>query len=529
MKNLRQLIIVIVFFLAGHVAIQGQFINEQGLKFVKLFGWIDSYYVDTVNLSSFSDDVIRELLHKLDPHSAYLTKEEVKEANEQLQGNFEGIGITFNVLNDTIFVVSTVADGPSAKVGVKAGDRIIEIDTKNVAGVGISNREILSQLKGKKGTSVTIKIIRRGEGKPLNFTIVRDKIPINSVDAHYIVDRNTGYIKLSRFSITTMSEILEILAEFKNERIENLIIDLSGNGGGYLDVAVSLADELLEPDKLIVFTKGVHSEKKEYYSTINGVFEKGKLVIIIDENSASASEIVAGAIQDWDRGIVVGRRSFGKGLVQRPFNFPDGSVARLTVARYYTPSGRLIQKSYSGGFEAYSNEVRDRFVKNNKTDSTKIADSLKYYTLMRKRPVYGGGGITPDIHVPVDTTGNTSFYRKVMNKGIVSDFALIYVDTHREKLHKQYPTFRDFKINFKVDAALQKEFLQYAQKNTDQINQEEFERAKEIISRIIKANIASDIWGQNEFYEIVNTGEASFSKALEIINNWDNYLSLITP
>jgi carboxyl-terminal processing protease len=405
------LCVITCLFLA--VPIQAQLFNEEGLKFMRLFDWLKNRYVDSINVEKFSDEIIREALHKLDPHSVYLTKEDVAEMNEPLEGNFEGIGVTFQVLDDTIYIISPIAGGPSESVGIKAGDRIMEIGNENFAGVGITAKQVVSKLKGKKGSVVRISIRRNGEDKLLPFAVTRDKIPIYSIDAAYKVNLSTGYIRLSRFSHSTDEELTEALSRFKKENISDIILDLSGNGGGYFDVAISMADEFLDTGKLIVYTQGIHSQRKDYFSSSKGLFEAGKLVIIIDEGSASASEILAGAIQDWDRGLIVGRRSFGKGLVQSQFSLPDESAVRLTIARYYTPTGRLIQKPYTNGYNEYSNELTRRFKQGElyHKDSIHFPDSLKYYTLTRKRLVYGGGGIMPDIFVPVDTSYFSAYYR----------------------------------------------------------------------------------------------------------------------
>lgn len=502
----------------------GQLFNEEGLKFMKLFEWIKSRYVDTVNIGKFSDDIMRESLHKLDPHSVYFTRDEVKEMNEPLEGNFEGIGVNFNILNDTLYIISVIAGGPSEKVGIKAGDRIIKIDGENIAGIGLTNKQVTSKLKGKKGTIVNVLIKRRDVKELIPFAITRDKIPIYSIDATYSINSNMGYIKLSRFSHTTMAELTTALSQFKKEKITNLIIDLSGNGGGYFDVAISMADEFLEKNKLIVFTQGAHAEKKEYFSTSKGLFEKGKLVVIIDEGSASASEIFAGAIQDWDRGIIVGRRSFGKGLVQSQFIFPDESVVRLTVARYYTPVGRLIQKPYNGGYSEYSKEVNKRYKRGEllNKDSIHFSDSLRYYTLTKKRKVYGGGGIMPDIFVPIDTSRYSDYYRKLLANGIINKFVIQYVDKNRESIRAKYTDFKIFKDKFVVDDSLYKDLIRFAEEKSIAYVALEFDNSKQSMANLIKASIARNIWSNNEFIEIFNENDVSVQKAIEVINNWDN-------
>jgi carboxyl-terminal processing protease len=467
------------------------------------------------------------MLKKLDPHSAYISKEEAEEMNEPLIGNFEGIGVTFNIFHDTIMIVLPSPGGPSEKLGIRAGDRIVKIEDKNVAGIGITTKQVFSKLRGKKGTIVKVDIKRRGVNELISFVITRDKIPIYSIDASYKVDTTTGYIRLSRFSATTVGEISEVLKGFRKDGVANIILDLSGNGGGYLDAAVSLADEFLDVDKLIVYTLGVHSLRRDYFATTNGLFQSGKLVIIIDEGTASASEIVAGAIQDWDRGIIVGRRSFGKGLVQNSFNFSDGSQLRLTIARYYTPTGRLIQKPYSDGYEEYSNDLNNRFSHGEllNKDSIHFANASKYYTLMRKRPVFGSGGIMPDVFVPIDTTDYTPSYQKMVAKGILNDFVLNFVDQNRERLKKQYPDFYNFKNNFNVDTALLQQLIVFAANKSLTFKEADLEKSKHLLLITLKASIARDLWGSGEFYEILNFANPSYNKALEVLGTWDSYFS----
>ena len=522
----RILFISFLLLLIGSTAVKAQLFNEQSLKIFKLFNWIDSYYVDSVNLDKISEEVMRNMLQKMDPHSAYISKEEVAEMNEPLQGNFEGIGVTFNILNDTILIVSPIVGGPSEKLGIRAGDRIILIDNVNVTGKDISNKKVFSKLRGKKGTTVKVDIKRHELNQLIPFSIVRDKIPLQSVDASYKINSTTGYIRLSRFSSTSNAEIDRVLTKFKNEKIKNVILDLCGNGGGYLDVAVDLADDFLDANKMIVYTKGNHSEKKEYISTSKGLFEKGKLVLMIDEGSASASEILAGAIQDWDRGIIVGRRSFGKGLVQRPFTFPDGAMVRLTVARYYTPSGRLIQKPYNESYESYSDELSSRYRSGELLDKKKIIhpDSVKYFTLINKRVVYGGGGITPDVFVPLDTTAYTTYSRKLISGAVLNSFTLEYTDKSREFLLRKYADFTIFKSRYLTDDNLVSELVKFAEKQSITCSEAELSQSKPQIALLLKAYIARDLWGLSEFFEIYNSSNPGYVKAVEVINNWENYL-----
>lgn len=433
----------IFFFILLFITLNNVKVNAQTLEAQKIdavLQMINYAYVDTVNNKKITEDAIRAILKDLDPHSAYIPAEDLKDANEALVGNFEGIGIQFNILEDTIFVTNTIPGGPSEKVGILAGDRIVKIDTAVVAGIKIKNNDVLKKLRGNKGTKVTVGIMRRDEPGLLDFIITRDKIPLFSVDAAYEAAPGIGYIKISRFADSTVDEFQKALAKLKDKGIKSLVLDLSGNGGGYLNRAIELADEFVGDKKKIVYTQGAHAPMQESYATSAGGWEKGKLVVIIDEYSASASEIVTGAIQDWDRGLVVGRRSFGKGLVQKPLNLPDGSVIRLTIARYYTPSGRCIQKPYQKGEEDYELDIYNR-VKNGElysADSIHFDDSLKYFTNNR-RPVYGGGGIMPDVFVPADTMPVSTYSRDLQRKGITNEFTLSYVDRNRSKLMSAYP------------------------------------------------------------------------------------------
>ncbi|MBN1180744.1 MAG: S41 family peptidase [Bacteroidales bacterium] len=503
---------------------QAQF-SEQAFKFGKVLDWINHYYVDSVDQEALVEKAIVEMLQELDPHSVYYNKEEVKRMNEPLQGGFEGIGISFNILKDTLFVISTISGGPSEKVGIMAGDRILEVDGENIAGKGIDNSDVFRLLKGPKGTKVDVKIKRRNIRGLLDFTIVRDKIPIYSIDASYKIADGIGYIKLNRFAITTSSEFDEKIKELKKEGVQDLILDLSNNGGGYLEEAISLADQFLDGRKEILYTEGINSPRKEYMASVKGEFEEGRVIIIIDEGSASASEIVAGAIQDWDRGVVVGRRSFGKGLVQRPLMLPDGSMVRLTIARYYTPTGRLIQKSYENGVSDYNNDLINRYNSGelSSADSFHFPDSLKYYTLENKRVVYGGGGIMPDVFVPIDTTFITPYYRSLINKGILNSFVLEYVDKNRGDLTNTYENFDKFNASFQTDDELLSKLTAHGEENSLKFNQEEFETSKDHIRLLMKAYIARDLWNNNEFYIIFNSQEKVIQEALEILQSKNLY------
>ncbi len=522
--HIKQFIIIVILFILP-ARIYSQYLTEDIFKFSRALGYISSYYVDSVDSKQLVEDAIVNILKDLDPHSVYIPADEVKEMNEPLEGNFEGIGIQFNVLNDTLYVISPISGGPSEKVGIRAGDRIVEIDGENVAGIEISTKGVRDRLLGKKGTIVKVGVIRKLAEEILYFTIIRDKIPIYSVDAAYLVENEIAYIKINRFASTTMDEFTEKINSLKGQGAKSLILDLRGNGGGYLDKAIDLANQFLENGQLIVYTKGLQSARTESRSNGAGICKEGNVLVLIDEGSASASEIVSGAIQDWDRGIIVGRRSFGKGLVQKPMFLPDGSMIRLTVARYYTPTGRLIQKPYTNGYEEYEKELLNRYEHGEflNKDSIDLPDSLKYNTLKNNRIVYGGGGIMPDIFVPLDTTTVTGFYSKMVRQGALNSFVLEYIDKNRKKLISNYPDFKTFNENFKVTDKILKELIEHGTKNDIEAKDDEAKESKEYFLLIIKALIARDLWDMSEYFEIVNARDKGFKKAVEIMQNWDQY------
>lgn len=528
MRQIKYGVVFIILTLLFQVT-NAQVFNEQIYKFSKALGSISAFYVDSVNHDKLVEHAIVEMLKELDPHSVYINKDEVKAMNEPLEGNFEGIGVQFNLLDDTIFIISPISGGPSEKVGIVAGDRIVKINEERVAGVGITNTQVREKLMGEKGTKVTVTIKRRRENSFLDFTITRDKIPIYSLDAAYMVDNETGYIRLNRFAFTTVREFEEALGNLKKLRMKNLILDLRDNGGGYLQESISLADHFLDHDKMIVYTEGLNISKMDYLSSTGGDFTKGRLVVILNEGSASASEIVAGAIQDWDRGVIIGRRSFGKGLVQRPVNLPDGSMIRLTVARYYTPTGRLIQKPYDQGVDEYSLDGLRRY--NNgeyfNRESIQMPDSLKYYTINNKRPVYGGGGIMPDVFVPLDTTTLTIYYRDLIRRGVFNRFILSYVDLNREQLMSDYPDFQTYKKDFIVDESIINMLVEYGANDGVELNEEELRISLDMISNQIKALIARDMWDMTQYFEIINSRDSAFLKAMEIISNQRSYQAII--
>jgi carboxyl-terminal processing protease len=504
-------------------------VQKNQLKFGRLLRLVDSYYVDTTNVDELTENAIVHLLSELDPHSVYISKEEVQRMNEPLQGNFEGIGISFNIFKDTLLVTTTIPGGPSEKVGVRAGDRIVEVDGENIAGTGIKNSDVFDLLRGKKGTKVEIKVVRKSSDEMLEFKIIRDKIPINSLDASYMLDESTGYIKLNKFSATTTDEFTEAMNQLNQQNIENLILDLRGNGGGYLKTAIEISDQFLENNKLVVYTEGTNEPKREYNATTSGIFENGNLIVLVDESSASASEIVSGAVQDWDRGLVIGRRSFGKGLVQKPYFLTDGSVVRLTTAHYYTPSGRCIQKPYDNGTEDYRRDRFERMAAGEffSKDSIDLVDSLKYKTLINGRTVYGGGGVMPDIFVPMDTSSHFRYYNRLRRNQIVYNFVLDYVDKNRSKIKRQYTEFEDFNTKFEVTDDMVNTIVANGEKEGIEKNQESLDFTRGNMEREIKALIARDIFSRDDFYKIINEDDDAIRKALEVIKNQEQYNNLL--
>ena len=482
---------------------------------------VSNLYVDSVNEDKLVEDGIRGMIEKLDPHSSYLTAKEVKEANEPLQGNFEGIGVQFNMVEDTLLVVQTVSNGPSERVGILAGDRIVSVNDTAIAGVKMSKEEIMRRLRGPKGTVAMLGIVRRGIQEKLTFKVVRDKIPVHSIDAAYMVRPQVGYIRIGNFGATTHDEFCESLKKLQKEGMLSLILDLQENGGGYLHAAVQVAEEFLQADDLIVYTSGRRIQRTEYKARGGGLFTKGKVIVLVDSYTASAAEIVSGAIQDHDRGIVVGRRTFGKGLVQRPIDLPDGSMLRLTVAHYYTPSGRCIQKPYEkGNKKDYSEDMLHRLKSGElmSADSVHFADSLKFYTLKEHRVVYGGGGIMPDEFVPLDTTRYTPFHRELAAKSVIIDANLRYVDQHRKSLQQDYKTFDDYCQRFEVPQRVIDGIMAEAEKkNIKPKDEAERQRTLPYLRRQLKALIARDLWGMNEYFYIMGEANDALTKALSLL------------
>ena len=493
------------------------FRSSQFNKINDVVNYINQEYVDTVNQKRLVENTIEVMLRNLDPHSVYVSADDLQAMNEPLEGNFEGIGIEFHIQSDTIMVVSAVAGGPSEQLGIRSGDRIVQVNGKNVGGIGITNLQVTQQLRGASGSKVNVGILRRGANSLIEYTITRGKIPIQSVDVSYMLDQNTGYIKISHFAERTYEEYLEGFMKLKNEGMKNLVLDLRGNPGGYLKTAIQIADEFLSEKKLIVYTQGRSRPRETYYASGRGYFEKGQLVVLVDEGSASASEIVAGALQDQDRATVIGRRSFGKGLVQEQNEFSDGSAIRLTIARYYTPTGRSIQKPYVAGFEEYQHELFDRMKKGElgNTDSIKFPDSLRFITPAGKI-VYGGGGIMPDVFVPLDTTGTSTFYINANSKGLVTQFAYDYLDENRSSFER-YKAFTDFQKRFLITDEMYRHFIAFTMKNGVPKDEEGQKLSSRVIKTQLRALIARQIWKNNGFYPIIGEMDLTLKKAMELI------------
>jgi carboxyl-terminal processing protease len=490
--------------------------------------YIDGYYVDNPDLDALATEAIVAMLEKLDPHSTYITREDVADANQQIQGSFVGVGIRFQIVKDTLLVINTVEGGPSEKVGIMAGDQIIAVDGDTIAGVGLKNSDVRSRLLGEKDTRVQMAIKRRGQADLINFTVVRDKIIENSVVAAYMVDKKIGYIKLIRFSRNSWEEVQEAIAKLKKQGMEDLIVDLQDNGGGLLDVCAQIVDEFLDGNKLIVYSEGRRRPRKEYRATQKGSFDKGRLMILINENSASASEIFSGSIQDWDRGLVVGRRSFGKGLVQQPIALSDGSEMRLTIARYFTPSGRFIQKPYeNGNSEEYRKEKYNRYLSGemHTQDSIEFPDSLKYQTLEKKRTVYGGGGIMPDVFVAIDTTGINELFRVMVRNGYFNNFSVDQINANRAFYKTKFPSFQSFRSEFYkyFNSELEALFVDYVKKENVELEytEEEYQECRDLIAYRLKAAFASNLYGLSESYEVSNEFNNVLKRAVQILQTRD--------
>ena len=491
-------------------------------KLDELLDYVLREYVDTLNRDSLTDVTIETLLGNLDPHSAYIPASDLQATNEPLNGNFEGIGVEFNLLRDTIYVVTAIPGGPSEKAGLKSGDKIIFVDGKKVAGIKITNEMVFKYLKGKGGTIVKIGVLRYGTSNIEYFKITRGKIPIYSVDAAYMMDSITGFIKISRFASTTYQEFDNALSKLEKQGLKQLILDLRGNPGGFLDAAIDISDEFLPKGKMIVYTQGKNKPRQNSISSEKGRFEKQKLAILIDENSASASEIVAGAVQDNDRGVIIGRRSFGKGLVQEQTEFKDGSAIRLTIARYFTPSGRCIQKPYENGrIEDYYQDEMERYDTGElvNADSVKLNKKLKYTTPAGK-VVYGGGGIMPDYFIPIDTTKVSRYISELLYKNLINDFALEYVNKNRTQL--KYTSAKEFNQQFKVNTPLINELKSYANKNNIKSSASDLGKGLDLLSTHLKAYIAKDIFNQEAWFFVKNANDDACKKALLMLSKQKN-------
>ena len=509
-------------YLGKYLAVPNQYIQISNTgtrelpKLVELLNYLEFNYVDVIDLDSLQEEVITSTLESLDPHSSYIPIEELQDITESMQGNFEGIGVQFQIIKDTIVVISPISGGPSQRKGIQAGDKIVKVDTMNVAGVGFTNKDVLKTLKGDKGTKVLLFIKRKNVNRLLEFNITRDKIPITSVDVSYMVNDQVGYIKVNRFSGTTEEEFISALDGLKSKGMNKLILDLRSNPGGYLSAAINMVDEFLPKGKTVVYTEGSFRNKQIYKSSNYGRFKKEKLIVLIDEGSASASEIVAGAIQDHDRGAIIGRRTFGKGLVQEQNQMSDGAAFRLTTARYYSPSGRCIQKPYTKNTDGYYKESLDRYTNGElyHKDSIKIADSLKFYT-HEGRIVFGGGGISPDYFIPLDTAGRSDWLYDVLAENMINTFVFDYVDAHKKEL-KKYKSAADFDDKFKINDRIFNNFIEITKNKGIKGSIDEIETSKDWIHMRLKALIARNKWNDEGFYRTVNKDDRMMMKALDL-------------
>lgn len=505
--------------------VSSQAVNENTYKIGRTLGLIDAWYVDSTDINKLTETTIAEMLRTLDPHSVYISAKDVEEMNEPLNGNFEGIGIQFNLLRDTIIVIEPIAGGPSEKVGLLAGDRIVVINGEKVTGIGISTTGVRSRLMGMKGTKVNLGVFRKGEKEILDFTIIRDRIPINSLDAGYMLDKETGYVKLNKFAATTTKEFMNAVDSLRKKNMKNLVLDLRSNGGGYMVAATDVADKLFSDKKLLVYISGRKNPRQDYTSTGRGILSDTRIAVLTNEESASASEILAGAVQDWDRGVIVGRRTFGKGLVQNGFYLTDGSMIRLTIARYYTPTGRLIQSPYNEGYDKYFENFYKRYTDGElmTADSIHFPDSLKFKTLVNKRTVYSGGGIMPDIFVPADTSNYSDYYRSLIRKGILNSFTLEYSDKNRKKIAAEYKIFEDFIRKFNFSSEEVASLIKKAEESGVKYNEQQFSTSKAEILKVMKALIASNLWQTNEYFRIINENDPVIEKARQIISDKTAY------
>ena len=511
-------------FLPSHSQMRVNFSEDSPMRKLHIAEMaITNLYVDSVDERKLVEDAIRGMLEKLDPHSSYADPEEVKAMNEPLQGNFEGIGVQFNMVDDTLLVIQPVSKGPSEKVGIMAGDRIVSVNDTAIAGVKMAREEIMRRLRGPKGTKVDLGIVRRGVAETLKFTVKRDKIPVKSVDAVYMIRPGVGYIRIGNLGATTYGEFMRGLEQLRKEGMRDLILDLQDNGGGYLQAAVQVANEFLQKNELIVYTEGRQFPRMDYRARGNGDFREGRVLVLVNEFTASAAEIVSGAIQDHDRGTIIGRRTFGKGLVQRPVDLPDGSMIRLTIAHYYTPAGRCIQKPYTkGDIEDYALDFDKRLKHGELTcrDSIHFADSLRFYTLKERRPVYGGGGIMPDVFVPLDTLQYTKYHRQLVLKGIVINTDLRYIDNHRDQLRSLFPTFEAFRTGFQVPQALIDDVMKDGEKQGVKPEDDaEMQKTLPYLKAQLKALVARDLFDMSEYFQIINEESDIVKAAIKCLSS----------
>ena len=492
---------------------------------------ISSLYVDSVNEDKLVEEAIKGMLESLDPHSSYTDAKETKELEEPLQGEFSGVGIQFNMNKDTLYVIQTVPGGPSERVGVLAGDRIIYVNDTIIAGVKMKNSDIQKRLRGKKGTNVTIKVKRPGVKELITFRITRDNIPLHSIDAQYMLDERTGYLRISRFGAKTHEEMMDALKELKKQGMTQLIMDLSDNGGGYLNAAIDMCNEFLDRGQLMVYTEGDNSPRNEANANGWGEYQDLHMVVMVNQYSASAAEIFAGAMQDWDRAVIVGRRTFGKGLVQRPFKFEDGSMMRLTVARYYTPSGRCIQKPYNrGDKKAYEKELLERANEGEyySLDSIQFNDSLRYTTRLNHRIIYGGGGVMPDVYVPIDTSEYSTYYRDLSAKGILNQYVIKYVDKNRKSIAKQYGTLDAFDRGFAVSDEMMRDLIAMGEQDSVKFDEEKYRTSELLLKDIVKGLIARDVYSDQSAYNvIINHRNPDLKAAIEVLNDHERFDRLL--
>ncbi len=503
-------------------------------KFDEVFMYVNRYYVDDVKPNLLVDSAVTALrqrneidsaiflmLEKLDPHSTFIPKEEVEQANQSIQGSFVGIGIRYQLMKDTFTILQTIPGGPSEKVGLLPGDQLLMVDGDTIAGKGLKTTAIREKLMGEKGTKVKVWVKRKGVPDLIQFTIVRDKIPIHSVDAAYMIDKHIGYIKLNSFSHTTTQEMEEAILLLRAQGMKDLILDLQNNGGGVLRSAHELVDNFLSGNKLIVYSEGRAQPRQNLGTMKRDLFENGRLVILTNENSASASEIVSGAIQDWDRGLIVGRRTFGKGLVQRPIEISDGSQLRLTIARYFTPTGRFIQKPYEG-VDDYRKDLNNRYEHGEyyHKDSIKLDEKLKVKTLLKGREVYGGGGVMPDVFVALDTTDVTPYYTQLIRKGAIYQFATRYMNANREQLMKKYQNIDSFIKDFKMDDKFMQSFFDYAADEHEiAFVEEDYKISKKTLQMYMKAYIGQNLYAPSAFYRISNEGNEILQRGIQILQS----------